>query len=322
MFRRLYAFTLVELLVVIGIIALLISMLLPALSRAREEANLIDCQARLQEMGHALQIYEAQYRGLLPWGIVDRRPQATWENSSSWYTNTPWNKEQLWWWNFTLSDIITGHSCLDSNGLATRMSPIFKDKDTITGQDNYWVDHYTSNPRVLLEAQNEVEYDYEPVPSGGQKVPIAEWHQRNISGVKNATSVFVIWDGPQIADQNYNTYPSAEEIDQFGWDSTGLVLDNINNLPYNTNHAILPGFNLGGVAGRTDGAAEQKAANQDYQNAFTGKTHDLTNLRFRHMNNTVLNALCLDGHIESRKVGTVMIKDIYTNYQQGQVYLP
>jgi prepilin-type N-terminal cleavage/methylation domain-containing protein len=61
--KRRQAFTLVELLVVIGIIALLISILLPALNRARDAAQTVQCMSNLRQVATALELYAVQNNG-------------------------------------------------------------------------------------------------------------------------------------------------------------------------------------------------------------------------------------------------------------------
>src|SRR5689334_4961320 len=61
-------FTLVELLVVIGIIAILVAFLMPALTKARESALRAACGTQMRQYGIALQIYLNDYKGWLPSG--------------------------------------------------------------------------------------------------------------------------------------------------------------------------------------------------------------------------------------------------------------
>jgi len=59
-------FTLVELLVVIGIIALLISVLMPALTAARQQAQKTQCLSNLRSLGQAVALYQAEHKGVYP----------------------------------------------------------------------------------------------------------------------------------------------------------------------------------------------------------------------------------------------------------------
>lgn len=73
------AFTLVELLIVVAIIALLLAMLMPSLRAAREQAGEVKCASNLRQLGIAFHLYAGEYNGrAMPTAYFDRSPIVYW----------------------------------------------------------------------------------------------------------------------------------------------------------------------------------------------------------------------------------------------------
>ena len=81
-YGRSAAFTLVELLVVIGIIAVMISILLPALNKARRAGQTVSCASNMRQLGFAFNAYINDNHGMIPYAAID-------DSSLGWYDNWP-----------------------------------------------------------------------------------------------------------------------------------------------------------------------------------------------------------------------------------------
>jgi prepilin-type processing-associated H-X9-DG protein/prepilin-type N-terminal cleavage/methylation domain-containing protein len=275
------AFTLVELLVVIGIIALLIGILLPVLGKARQQANLVVCQTHLRQIGQAIALYVVDNQGTLPLGQWNSWPQST-------------------DWSVLLQNELNARYgntfATTGNGSQAYNRGIFRDVDT---QDGDAPLHYSCHPRLMPQYG-----EMDPQYGSGSKVALTP---PKMSRVQRNSEMALIMDGSQwqsfLGDTNY-----------WGTQPVAWALDNWRFGEFGNNYSAAPlDYLLFNNTNADNGANISIGPNQDTGSDMAYLWWDCTNgqVRARHMGGTVANFLFVDGHVESRSI--TKTKDQYGN---------
>lgn len=274
------AFTLIELLVVISIIAILISLLLPALAKARQSAQSVECLSNLRSLGQLTAEYSQEFGGAIPWGQDSDQvfPQAYAKNS--WDALLFAFKQDLQPTpNYDLGYNSSGQ--LTDPGVITEYDKLFNcPAETVQHGPHQINTSYSANPNFFM-----------PLTSGANGGN--QTYTVDISHVAVPSQSIAFGDATQSG-----TYGSDGTFDwqqSEGGGYVGPAYHVVNNLTY-----LVP----------ANGLIPFETCNTDYPQWKAG-----TGLRYRHMESGPLtgygNAVYFDGH-----AGHVNIND-NTSYTAG-----
>jgi prepilin-type N-terminal cleavage/methylation domain-containing protein/prepilin-type processing-associated H-X9-DG protein len=271
-------FTIIELLVVIGIAVLLVAMLLPALNKAHQQANSLCCQTKLEQIGEAIQNYLGVSHGVLPFGYWDGtfNPQTGVDHGMIAKSAADWT--QLLQRNVYNNSPAT---------LQAKVRDLFFDPDapqaaTLNALGLTLV-QYACHPRLMPLMGTEDKYA--ELNSGGAKCYLRPY---KIAKVAHCSAIALIFDA-SLTGVAGGGYSVLSEPVGFELDDGRITTDTFLTDQYNL--ATTPGFAASQSVDMTPATAGGPVNSDDPRNP--------QNIRFRHMNNRICNALMVDFHVES-----------------------
>jgi len=292
---RRIGFTLVELLVVIGIIAVLISLLLPALNKARQSGQTLSCLANLRQIGMGITMYAGDNQGMLPPG-----QWPNWGDGSSdqvlWYTLiNPYMGGKGNSWYTTGCAYAAGTSVPTADQIPVNLSPVF----ICAGANiSAGYEHYSCNP-VIMPAQGNINaQNYgkgNGTSAGGMPMP------QKLNNARVSCNIALAMDGAQLLpDQGGMTGYASAVATAMDYDNTSWALHYTTPMSSNpgTYNRVIPWeYNYDGDVWEPQG-----------------------DIRWRHQNNTAVNLVFADGHADTAVDQTNFYIPYGTNPPHGSLH--